>query len=905
MANTISLTKENIEYIRDAFSHFFPEDTVYSADKPYASGEFNWNNRKEFIGFVFRLTGVQIKSEKDFESIKKAQLAVEGLVETEAKKPEANRPTKEQLETLEKEAEERTAAQKKAVGDAKNAVEVAIKKQKEIAEATKNSKVYVKTKLPKAAKLTDDQAKAIETLKTAAKADPQRLVQEITNTIEEKVKPNLPPEVTEEEAQAIYKQAAYRIVTNLQGKSLAKEAVIENAIPRDKKILPKIITDKDTLGAFNYSAVSVSGPKILDYILTRRVASAAFGEAFAKNVFGPEKLSNVKVAFSATPKEGFIPYDLSQIPNQYSDSLNNTNSFIGSLKSFGEGEIKSQLLSHAGAWLDTQVAKLPAESFLAQAYNSELVQGALSYFGLGNLIAWEGTTFMGRITIENGFGPVLGWAQNLTGLNLGVSKAVSAVATEVIGDAVTTTAAAEVGTEVAAGTVGATVGTGAGVVIGQITIPIPVVGAILGAIGGWIVSKIPWKKVGKWSAAIIGGVAGLIALPFVGLGAALGIGLGTAGISAALGGGLGGLTLGRIGSGIAGFFGALGGAFLGAIGTPILVTLLVFPVVVALILFIINSGAYIVPPGQTLLSSTNAYIDVQKKADPPGPLGSPQTITYTVTITAKKDALTAISFKNECHAIKKSGSGVDCKSLEKIPDPPTGSISPGTPSSFTFTSNYDSKYKDSLISDTITVSATSASGGKVSETGSSSICFGDCPTNCFKTVDNNEAWPANFKANLDAAAATLGGTYPNFAAKACAGGTVNLCYTTQSPSPIGTGGLCNEAIYARHDHSSSCDINFNQCGLRSQSDALYILTHEVTHHIQTISGHYLQLFTEQVPSSEWAICSYAATAGNEYESMAEGDALFVGTASWASCVSNYASQYPKHYQFAKSVMFAP
>ena len=61
MAN-ISLSKENIRYIRDAFSHFFPEDAVYSADKPYVSGEFNWDNRKEFIGFVYRLTGVHIKN---------------------------------------------------------------------------------------------------------------------------------------------------------------------------------------------------------------------------------------------------------------------------------------------------------------------------------------------------------------------------------------------------------------------------------------------------------------------------------------------------------------------------------------------------------------------------------------------------------------------------------------------------------------------------------------------------------------------------------------------------------------------------------------------------------------------------------------------------------------------------
>ena len=145
----------------------------------------------------------------------------------------------------------------------------------------------------------------------------------------------------------------------------------------------------------------------------------------------------------------------------------------------------------------------------------------------------------------------------------------------------------------------------------------PVVGTAIGAFVGWavgkIAEKIPWKKIKEWSAAILGGVAGLIALPFIGLGGALGIGLGTAGISAALGGGLGGLTLSGIGSGIADFFGALGGAFLGAVGTPILVTLLTFPVIVALILFIINSGAYVVPQ----ISTAGITCDATQTAESP------------------------------------------------------------------------------------------------------------------------------------------------------------------------------------------------------------------------------------------------------------------------------------------------
>ena len=80
-------------------------------------------------------------------------------------------------------------------------------------------------------------------------------------------------------------------------------------------------------------------------------------------------------------------------------------------------------------------------------------------------------------------------------------------------------------TEVGAGGYGgsrveATVGAGAGVVIGQLAISIPVIGAAIGAAVTWIGTKIakliPPGTLKKWSAAILGGITGLIALPFVG-----------------------------------------------------------------------------------------------------------------------------------------------------------------------------------------------------------------------------------------------------------------------------------------------------------------------------------------------------------------------------------------------------
>jgi hypothetical protein len=72
------------------------------------------------------------------------------------------------------------------------------------------------------------------------------------------------------------------------------------------------------------------------------------------------------------------------------------------------------------------------------------------------------------------------------------------------------------------------------------------------------------------------------------------LGAGTYGVASAASSGP--VTIGTvivsIGAGIV----AIGGAFVSAIAMPVIITILVFPVIVALTLFIINSGAYVVPP---------------------------------------------------------------------------------------------------------------------------------------------------------------------------------------------------------------------------------------------------------------------------------------------------------------------
>jgi hypothetical protein len=446
---------------------------------------------------------------------------------------------------------------------------------------------------------------------------------------------------------------------------------------------------------------------------------------------------------------------------------------------------------------------------------------------------------------------------------------------------------------------GTAAGATEGAVIGQVTVPIPIVGAIIGAVAGFAISLLPKIKnfISKNKELLVFAGAPLVifgSLP-----------LQLAGWTSLLAGGAASVANGfSIASPIMAFWRFLkriGGLVIATISTGLIIGIILFLLLVALILVIINNSAYVVPQSESAAASANInpYIDVQKIAEPNGTLREPQTITYTITITAKKGPLTGITYSEDCKATKK-GSSLPCPPLTP-PAPPT-SISPGTPYTFTYTVNYDFHYQDALISNNFTVTATEPSAGTVSATGTASVCFGNCPLDCFNFPD--AYWPSeaqNLKGLLKGAASTLSGSYPNFAKKACAGGTINVCY---NPSGVPGGG-----IFAFHNHGGTCDINFNLKLVPYGSEgALSLLTHEASHHIQDIKGggSYMAKFTARVSIPEPFICYYGGL--NQYESMAEGNALFVARpVIYANngCLGNYQSQYPKHYEFARDVMFGP
>lgn len=163
---------------------------------------------------------------------------------------------------------------------------------------------------------------------------------------------------------------------------------------------------------------------------------------------------------------------------------------------------------------------------------------------------------------------------------------------------------------------------------------------------------------------------------------------------------------------IAGLASALFGAIITSIVLPIIIGILCVPLLVGLFLFIINSGAYVVPHGIDInspVSNRNPYIGITKVANPPGPFQNsdlPLKITYTVTITAKQQPLTNVFVKDDCTVITKAGT-LPCTATAI--QPPGNTISAGYPFTFTYDANYNSTYKDSIVSNVVTVTANVAS----------------------------------------------------------------------------------------------------------------------------------------------------------------------------------------------------
>ena len=208
-------------------------------------------------------------------------------------------------------------------------------------------------------------------------------------------------------------------------------------------------------------------------------------------------------------------------------------------------------------------------------------------------------------------------------------------------------------------------------------------------------------------------------------------GLGLIGSSMAI---LGGVTIAR---GVVGFGQTLYLAFAAAItGSTILAVILSFIgmlVFFAFAVYIIFTNSYVVPPNPVRTTPyvvDNEYIKLEKEATPnkfdnPPPS---RTANYSIKITAIQGSLIVNSITYECKVVGLSA-GRPCPPNPTLPTTPFV-VPAGPPYEINYSVTYDSNYRDSIITDTVTVVADAPSAPGQTVSTSASVIIGNPPIDC-------------------------------------------------------------------------------------------------------------------------------------------------------------------------------
>jgi len=351
-----------------------------------------------------------------------------------------------------------------------------------------------------------------------------------------------------------------------------------------------------------------------------------------------------------------------------------------------------------------------------------------------------------------------------------------------------------------------------------------------------------------------------------------------------------------------------------AIGIPLIVSLLVIPLAIIFIIFIINSGAYVVPEGPALFPSESLYIDVEKTAKASGPFGNgdlPERITYTITVTAIRSTLTNINFEWTCRVL--SDFGQTCPSYSDVtvngesqpnllPPTPPQILSPtGDPYVITYSMLFRAgQFNDTATVDTFTVTADTEGVAGERASGSVTVIFGTPPTACIDFEPTNAPYIGEFQA----AAAELASNV-SYAAKLCSAGPIIARLKTEGP----------EASGACAGVTGSNIMFFNNCRYfrtHGQAFITYLFAHESGHlYAKRIPGDYSQFLTDNVPG-EGHLPTYCISGQPpDWEDFAEtiGDYVDNGRLGHLCAKPDQRpfrlcdSRFTRHCDFAQDVLF--
>lgn len=337
----------------------------------------------------------------------------------------------------------------------------------------------------------------------------------------------------------------------------------------------------------------------------------------------------------------------------------------------------------------------------------------------------------------------------------------------------------------------------------------------------------------------------------------------------------------------------------------ILITSIGVTIFIAIVMFIINSGAYITPPSDFQFSES-PYINVTKTATPSGPFGNsdiPVSVDYTIEISALKGSLVDIQIDYKCEAIKENGKA-NCPPVQiydegenrVYPGPQQGLvISPSKSYVLHYSAEYSSGiYEDSAIIDTITVTANTSDEKGAKSSGSASVIIGNPPTQCF-TFDGD--WPGEAKSRELTAIAEMSSA-ATYMTTLCSGGEILLRYGGNNGN-VGGDVIAGNNIITIY----KAGVNYGS------TSTLYTLSHETGHIYARRNGSIYQKYTDTGGVGGNYICSYPF-GKSDGESFPEMIALYFSNSpghapiSLFSCLGgSFKSKYPNHWNFARQNIF--
>ncbi|BCX14447.1 MAG: hypothetical protein KatS3mg088_130 [Patescibacteria group bacterium] len=764
MAKEYELAKEVVDFLYSGSFAFFP-NFFYPPDQKIQPAVFYFGkNKEDFQKIILKITGAN-SIENAIQIIKNWKIAaergekikstvpvnIEDLIETYEEQKEKTSEPRKTTETIIRHTEERAKIKEK------------IPTPKE--ETIKNAKATVEEinlysfTPPPVVKITKEQQKVIK----LAHSDPQGFADQLTKKIIEtsNLDKNNPLEISSAQT------AAYLFTTKLLNIDPKNPEVLVDASPfetlaffanPDNGGLAQIIPDQKTREKIAQASLSAAYILEKDTTITANFVNQALGQDWSSFFIPPTIRQTNIVTPGEKPPEGSININLKNfleqvasfqtLEKQIRKSVIDDKTYLELSKperAILEKEIKEaarkvtsasrafnfitggkkvpsfqgEIPTQNTGWLSTQFSILGIPSF----EQNQLIASSFNFgsFSSPNIISSPIFNFA--------FNKFLTKIPAVTKLNTAVSGMTAKLSAKVAAKMATT----KLGTAIAANVIPAI-----GQVISAISIALSLKDLTI-ALKVWIKKnedKIPFII----AVFLIGGFA-LTGAPIY-----LIAGAGVLGVTRAS----------YIGTFVGGLFIALGSIVLSSLLIPALIVLIGIPIVVAIILFIINSGAYVYPPSTKQASFgpgaiINEYIEVTKvayaeKYPEKGKSSSlefensnlPLEITYEVTIKAKKGTLTNIKIEENCN-VTKENSSPSCPIAN--PSIPNGSniqeISASSPYTFTYKKNFEkSTFEDSLVIDTITVTADTPEEKGVSTAGSASIKIGNPPDEC-----PNNAWP--------------------------------------------------------------------------------------------------------------------------------------------------------------------